>query len=162
MGWTNDQQTEITAPAGTPFLPGNDVIGLGTELPPELAAYIPFVGGTAIQAAIIFYNSAFDPTSTLPLVKFHFMGMAGTANPTGSALLIGLGVCNNPSVSTVAKCLPGFLVGAGTQYTGHMNMVYEFGNHNGGTLGLVGESDTNGSGVFVAFDGSGNNIGHLP
>lgn len=102
MGWTNEQTTEIVAPEGTPFLPGNDVIGFGTQLPPEMAS-------AGITAAIVFYNSGWNPASTSPSVKFMFIGTIENAG--SGAVSIGFGVCQNPSVSQTAVVNYGFIVG---------------------------------------------------
>lgn len=109
MGWTNDQATEITAPAGTPFLPGNDVIGFGTELPPELAAF-------GVTAAIVIYNNGWDAALTTPCVKFTFIGMAATY------LCVGLGITANPHVNPVAVVTSGFTLGMFTDGTGQINV----------------------------------------
>lgn len=164
MGWTNNETTEIVAPTGTPFLPGFDVIGMGTELPPELASYAPF-GTTTIQAAIVFYNSAFDATSTTPSVKFHFIAPA--SSPAGGgldsigSLCIGMGICNNPSLSTIAVCNGGLLIGAQNATAGHMSTLYEFSSHADNDIVEIGEYNAAGAGAILTFDSSGQ-TGALP
>lgn len=93
MGWTNEQATEITAPGNVPFQPGFDVMGIGSQLPPELQ-------GSVVRTALVMYNSSWSATATKPTVKFHFLGTAAFSNGTG--LVIGMGSCPNPSVSTTA------------------------------------------------------------
>lgn len=86
----NDQVvTEITAPSNVPFLPGFDVIGFGTEIPPELVAY-------GLDAAIIFYTSSWDTSVTTPRIKFMFI-----ATHAGE-LLTGYGYSLNPSTTPTA------------------------------------------------------------
>lgn len=162
MGWTNDQVNEIVAPASTPFLPGNDVIGFGTALPPELAAYAPFSGGAHIQTAIVFYNSAFNPTSTAPQIKFHFMGPA--VDPVnGGVLCIGMGICNNPSLSTVAVCIAGQLIGANNAFSGHMTSSYQFRNHLDNEIIVLEEYTNAGDASINTLNGAGNTVtGQLP
>lgn len=127
MGWTNTDTTELVAPSNVPFEAGNDVIGFGTSLPPELAAYKPD-GVTPIQAAMVFYNSAWDPTATTPRVKFMFIGVS--SNPAGGAagISIGAGICNNPSVSTVAVVNGGLTIAVETIFSGVGSMTYAFNN----------------------------------
>lgn len=93
MGWTNTAATEITAPATVPFLPGFDVMGIGSELPAELQ-------DSVVKTALVMYNSNWSPTNTVPTVKFHFLGTAEFTNGTG--FVIGMGSCQNPSVNQTA------------------------------------------------------------
>lgn len=102
MGWTNDQATELTAPTDVPFQPGFDVIGMGTQLPPELIAF-------GIHAAIVIYNAAYSPTMTTPAIKFFYLGTFTSASL--GQLQVGMGVCQNPSVSEVADVRGGIQVG---------------------------------------------------
>lgn len=86
--------TEITAPNTIPFQPGNDVTGIGASIPPELAV-------AGFTNAIVFYNSkthgsGWDPTSTLPKVKFAFIAAIG------GEIVCGYGYCVNPSVNQTA------------------------------------------------------------
>lgn len=105
MGWTNTDTNELVVPANEPFAAGNDVIGIGTELPPELAA-------ANVNAAAVFYNSHWDPTATTPRVKFMFIGTS--SNATATVLALGMGICQNPSVNTTAVITQGFAVGMQT------------------------------------------------
>jgi len=109
MGWTNEQSTEIVAPAGTPFLPGNDVIGFGTQLPPELSAY-------GVTAAIVIYNNGWNASLTTPCVKFTWIGMAATY------LCMGLGITANPHTNPVAVVTSGLDIGMFTDGTGQINV----------------------------------------
>jgi len=103
MGWTNTDKDELTAPSSTPFVPGNNVIGFGTQLPPELIA-------AGFTSAIVSYSTDWDPTSTVPKVKFRFIA------PAGGSTIIGIGWCANPSVSQVATIAADF--SAGLVYSG--------------------------------------------
>jgi hypothetical protein len=78
--------TEITVPSNVPFLPGNDVIGIGTEIPAELM-------GEDIEAAIIFYTDDWDTSATTPKVKFFFIGVRA------KLLVSGYAYSNNPSTT---------------------------------------------------------------
>lgn len=86
MEFDSDIVNEITAPNTVPFEPGNDVIGIGSDIPSELD---PF----GIAAAMIFYSSSWDPAATTPKIKyFAFFTKNGA---------IGMAVCfsNNPSTT---------------------------------------------------------------
>lgn len=86
MEFDSNIVTEITAPNTVPFLPGNDIIGIGADIPSELDPY-------GIAAAIIFYSSSWDPAATTPKVKYYaFFTKNGS---------IGMAVCysNNPSTT---------------------------------------------------------------
>lgn len=84
--------TEITVPNNVPFLPGFDVIGIGTEIPVELTAY-------GIDAAIIFYTDTWSTAVTIPTVKFFFIGVRG------NALVSGYAYSNDPSTIPVATVI---------------------------------------------------------
>lgn len=94
--------TEITVPNNVPFLPGNDIIGIGTQLPPELEAY-------GITAAMVFYNQAWSPVATTPRVKFMFIGT--THDVDFGAMVFGYGYCNNPSLNQVAVVTTTYQIG---------------------------------------------------
>lgn len=102
MGWTNDQATEITAPSDVPFLPGNDVIGMGTGVPQELRDY-------GVDAAIVFYNSGWNPAATVPSVKFMWIGTY-VVGGLGS-ISFGFGIAANPSVDQTAVISNGLTLG---------------------------------------------------
>lgn len=99
MGWTNTQPDELTAPSSVPFLPGNDVTGIGSQVPAELAA-------AGYPNAIVFYASDWNPTNTTPTVKFRFIA-AHAGN-----LVVGYGLCANPSVSQTAAIEAALNIGA--------------------------------------------------
>lgn len=164
MGWTNDASTEVIAPTNGNFAPGNNVIGMGTSIPPELAVYKPFgASGEPITAAIVFYNAAFNTVATTPLIKFHFIAPATNVSIGVAALCIGMGICNNPSVNSTAVVNAGFQVGAQDAFTGHMSMDYGFANHLDANVVEIGEYDTAGDGEVVTFDSTGNtDTGSLP
>ncbi len=77
---------EITVPNNVPFEPGFDVIGIGTQLPPAVIA-------AGYPAAILFYSSSYDPTLTVPQIKYQFI-----ADKDGT-IYFGYGLVANASVS---------------------------------------------------------------
>lgn len=97
MGWTNTQPDELTAPGGVPFLPGNNVSGFGSQVPPELTA-------AGFPNAFVMYTTAWNPAAVVPTIKFWFMA----ANSTG--LVFGYGTVPNPSVSQTATVVSGEIV----------------------------------------------------
>jgi hypothetical protein len=94
--------TEITVPNNVPFTPGHDVIGIGTDVPPELVA-------AGFGDSIVIYGSDWNPANTTPTVKFRFISSGF------SSLAIGFGYCANPSVSQVATVVTTTLIGAQIQ-----------------------------------------------
>lgn len=89
MQFNDNVVTEIFAPNNVPFQPGFDIIGFGTEVPPEMEAL-------GFEAAIIFYTDNWDTAATTPRVKFFFIG---TRN---GFLVNGIGWSPNPSTTPTA------------------------------------------------------------
>jgi len=85
MQFTNNLVDELIIPAGTPFAPGFDVIGIGAQAPPELQA-------EGFSVGMIIYNSEWDPTLTTPQVKYMFLGSKVQAG-TGGFVLHRYGRC---------------------------------------------------------------------
>lgn len=90
--------TEITAPNTVPFQPGNNVTGIGSSVPPELAA-------AGFTNAIVVYSSDWNALNTNPTIKFRFIAT------NGGALTLGVGYCANPSANATAIVLPVVTVG---------------------------------------------------
>lgn len=137
---------EIVIPNNVPFAPGNNVIGIGTEIPPELVA-------VGFDAALVFYFSNWDPTSTTPLVKYAFI--APISNGTGSAVSIGFGICNNPSVSQTPVVVTGWSIEAGNEFTGHMTISENTFNHLATAIAEVTEGNTGGDGAIAIANNAG-------
>jgi hypothetical protein len=154
MQFQNQAVTEITVPNNVPFGPGNDVIGIGTALPPELAAYAPIPGGNFVTAAIIFYTAGYNPAGTLPQVKYYWIGV-GSASGSNSSLNFGFAIVNNASVSQTAIVLSGFSLLGVNNFAGHITINYLFDNHNDNTIGVVGELNTGGDGAISAVTNAG-------
>lgn len=139
--------SEIVIPSSVPFLPGNDVIGIGFEVPPELAA-------VGINAAMIFYNSAWSPASTLPRVKYSFIGQAVTPDPDYSVgVITGFGWQVNPSTNTpvivVAALITGMAAPTSSGYT-FLETAIGVQNHNANDVFAIGEDGTtSGNGQVV-------------
>lgn len=94
--------TELTVPNNVPFTPGHDVIGIGTDVPPELVA-------AGFGDSIVIYGSDWNPANTTPTVKFRFISSGF------SGIVIGFGYCANPSVSQVATVETTTVIGAQIQ-----------------------------------------------
>lgn len=111
--------TEITAPNNVPFAPGNNVAGFGSDIPPELTA-------AGYVNAIVFYSSTWNPSATVPTIKFRFIA----TNQTTGDLILGYGICTNPSVSQTAVVtagldlnLQGIVAPGGAQFAPGNNVV---------------------------------------
>jgi len=165
MQFGPDAATEIIAPAGVPFAPGNDVIGFGTAVPPLLAA-------AGIPAAILFYNSGYSATSTFPSVKYAFIGSFNGTSGSQSigGIVYGMGIVTNPSVSQVevVKISNTMVMLANT--TTPFNPALAFEQINFGQTATVavmthgttsGPGDTQ-NGIVETFSSTGTNTGHLP
>jgi len=161
MQFGPDATTELVIPAGVPFQPGFDVIGIGTALPPELAAYVPIPGGDPVKAAIVFYSSAYDPTLATPQVKFFWMGI-GSAGTAGSSLSLGTGIVKNASLSQVAIVNSGYSVVPSNNGAGNIAMLYVSVNHNDNNIGEIGERNTTGDGQLVVLNNAGTVAGTVP
>lgn len=84
--------TEITAPNNVPFQPGFNIVGIGTEIPPELQSL-------GFNASIIFYTDDWDISAVTPRIKYYFIGI------TNSQLTVGYGYSNNPSTTPNATII---------------------------------------------------------
>ncbi|MGH7743504.1 MAG: hypothetical protein ACREQ5_01600 [Candidatus Dormibacteria bacterium] len=82
--------SELTVPNNVPFLPGNDVVGIGNQLPAELVA-------AGYKNAIVFYSSSWNPHNTTLTTKFRFIATSTTGD-----LILGYADCANPSVNQTA------------------------------------------------------------
>lgn len=159
MGWTNDQTNEIVIPAGTPFLPGNNVIGIGTQLPAELIAY-------GVQAAIVFYSTDWDPNATVPTIKFGWIGIGPNIellNPVailGTAISMGLGVCANPHASQVAKVTSGLSLGMFSDGTGELFAA--FNNSQNNVTWVLSEAVSTHNATEQGFSNTGAGLWSLP
>lgn len=119
----------VIAPTTATFAPGNDVVGLvvNTALPAELAAWVPYAdqANVKVSSAEVTYNSHWSPTATTPQIKYTFVAFVGSNYQSG--IIWGVAVCDNPSVSTVAKIVPQMRVGVGTGFDGtYTALGYEF------------------------------------
>jgi hypothetical protein len=107
MQFPPNPTSEIIIPSGTSFTPGNDVIGIGFQVPAELSA-------EGINAAMIFYNSEYSPSSTLPRVVYGFFGQTLTADPEYSVGLVqGFTWQVNPSISSPLLVVATLITGMG-------------------------------------------------
>ena len=169
MQFSNNNVTEIVAPTGVPFAPGEDVIGFGTDVPPALAA-------AGIPAAILFFNSGYSPTNTWPSVKYAFIGSFSgvTTGPGGAALggiVIGMGIVTNPSVSEqeVVKFSSAGVMISATSTPFDPELAWEQLNYTQtGVVAVMthgtaagGGGDTP-NGLVETFNSSGTSTGHLP
>jgi hypothetical protein len=180
MQFPPNPSNELIIPAGVPFLPGNDVIGLGTELPPELAAFNPVAGGPTVTAAMVFYTSAYNPAATTPQTKYFFIAIAGAPNGE-AAITLGAAIVANPSVSQTAVITSGFVLDV---FDGDIEYTYASADNNAiaviaddamdnGTVAIVNSlgnitaemsanAGTSGGGLVATFDSSGTSeTGHI-
>lgn len=155
MQFPPNPTTELIVPAGVPFAPGFDVIGIGTELPIELT-------GAGISTAIVFYNSLWNPNSTTPLVKFMFIASSFAPGAQGGGIAIGFGICNNPSASTFANIVSGLEIVAANAYPGHMSVQSSVFNHNDNQIITMGEGNATGDGLIATVNNNGTVSGQLP
>lgn len=164
MQFGPDATTEIVVPAGVPFQPGNDVIGIGTQLPIELAQYVPFSSGGAIRAALVFYTSAYDDTSPTSQQKYMWFGMASSApSQNQSALVMGTCIVANPTVNPIGTIVPLLIVGCAADFAGHLDTYMRFNNHKSNQIMRMTEDNSAGDGILEVYDdGSGSPSGTLP
>lgn len=159
MGWTNDTTSEITAPADTPFAPGNNVIGMGTALPPELIAY-------GVTAALVFYSTSWNPNATVPTIKFGWVGIGPDIellNPVqvlGTAISMGLGVCANPHANQTAVVTSGLSLGMFTDGTGELFAA--FNNSQNNIIWTLTEATGTHNGIEDGFSNAGQVLWELP
>lgn len=154
-GWSNTAVDEIILPNNTPFLPGNNVTGIGTQIPVELSA-------AGFTNAIVFYASDWNPTATTQSIKFRFIA----ANASG--LQFGFGYCANPSISQTAtvvtvETLSTFDSATGTNASVTFkniagNATYQFLDFGGAPSLFINDDD----GVSVIkFNGLGNESSNI-
>ena len=151
---------EVFAPTTATFGPGVDVVGIGTTLPTELAAWVPFPSAPTLRlkSALVFYNSGYSAVGTSAAVKFAFIGTA--INPGAQATtVIGYGIVANPSVSGTAVILAGFQMnmvvnpfgGGATSFALSYSMV----NHNNQVIFQIAEDDVQGDGAAYLMNNAG-------
>jgi hypothetical protein len=164
MQFGPDVITELVIPNNVPFLPGNDVIGIGTGIPAELAAYRVNPNSPYVQAAMVFYTSAYDPTKTTPQIKYYWIGIvtveAYASFVPGSYLCLGTCMVTNATVSQVGIITTGFSVGGGpNNLEGTANplgaLSYFFTNHADNSTLEFGEFNTGGDPVLVTVSNDG-------
>lgn len=151
----------VIAPTTATFAPGNDVVGLvvNTALPAELAAWLPFDGATTykVSSAQVTYNSAWNPSATTPQIKYTFIAFASNAFSAG--IFWGVALVDNASVSTVAKIVPQFELGAGQGHDGtYTETSFGFFGHNESRsqrVAVVGDNDLDGNAVLNVYDEGG-------
>lgn len=136
---------EIVIPNDVPFLPGNNVIGIGTELPPELVAY-------GITAAMVFYFSNWNPNATVPTVKFGFIGVSTVGNQCG--IVTGFGWCAAPHTSQVANVAACETVAMGNTIGTQLGTIVAFNNGLDDNIAGILEdpADTNRDGKIELFN----------
>lgn len=132
--------TEITVPNNVPFTPGHDVIGIGTDVPPELIA-------AGFGDSIVIYGSDWNPANTTPTVKFRFISSAF------NAIVIGFGYCANPSVNQTATVITTTAIGAQIQGS-TIFTTQRWLNLNGNGLFNMGQFGTSQDPLFQMFDQS--------
>jgi hypothetical protein len=153
MQFNSNVVTEIVVPSNVPFLPGNNVLGIGTQVPPELVA-------ENILAAMIFYNDEYSPTSTLPRVVYTFIGQTVTPDPDYSVgIYIGFTWQANPSANSPLIVVGTLTVGAAAPtappYT-ILESITNMQNHNGNYIMTLGEDATaDGNPVFGILNNAG-------
>lgn len=153
MQFPPNVQSEIVIPSSVPFAPGNDVIGIGFQVPAELQA-------AGINAAMIFYNSAYSPTSTLPRVVYSFIGQAVTPDPDYSVgVITGFTWQTDPAANSplivVATLITGMGAPSGSGYT-FLECVVGGQNHNQDDIwGFSEDGTSNGNGKISLQNDSG-------
>lgn len=136
-GWSNDLLSELIVPNNVPFLPGNAVTGIGSQVPAELIA-------AGYPNAIVFYATDWNPAAVTQSVKFRFIAASA------AGLVIGYGAAANPSVDQTAVVVPteiiqtpGATSGLAVQNTSAQNIF------------LIGQ-DASGNAYFRVKDSAGN------
>lgn len=149
---------EVIAPTTATFAAGNTVIGFGTTLPAELAAWAPFSAYPTVKpvTATVFYNSAWSAGATVPTVKFTFMTTVIT--PDGAVTtFFGFGLVAKPSVSTTAVIFAGFSPAyqANGFGAGKPGAIHRFYSSQNTVLADSREIDVEGDGAFVVSNNAG-------
>jgi len=133
---------EVIAPTTATFAEGNDVIGLGTSLPAELAAWTPYGGTYVLKSALIFYSSDWSATATYGQVKYWFIAFGNVTSGTAkgeSDFYIGCCYVTNASNSTTGVIRP--LLSAGMTAA---NLAYNNTYNGGGGLATQVADDDSG------------------
>lgn len=150
---------EVIAPTTATFAAGNTVIGFGTTLPAELAAWVPFATDPTIKpvTATVFYNAQWSAAATVPTVKFTFMTTVITPSDGGVHTFWGYGLVANPSVSTTAVIMcgvnPSYLPnGYGA---GQAGVAHRFYSKNNTELVAIAQDDAGGDGAVAVYDIAG-------
>jgi hypothetical protein len=164
MQFPSNAATEITAPAGVPFAPGNDIIGIGTDIPPELAA-------EGITAAILAYTSSYDPTAIYPQVQYMFIAVGSTGDGTivNAGLAIGFGVVVNASVSQTAviKTAANFIMETNVTAPFNPAMIFLTYPYTGNAVNVMTHGSfaagfgDNQNGIILTLNQSGTETGHI-
>lgn len=102
MEFDSNIVTEITAPNTVPFLPGNNIVGIGADIPPELSA-------AGLDAAIVFYSTDWDTSVSTPRIKYWAISSSG-----GTLTFV---VCGSSNPSTTPATLSGGFAMAGRNTT---------------------------------------------
>lgn len=154
MQFSGNVVSEIVIPNNVPFEPGNDVIGIGFSIPPELQA-IGFI------AAVIFYNSQYSPTSTLPRVVYQFIAAGSEPDPTyQTAISMGYVWQENPSLGTpmqVAQCATAGAIAPAASGYNYLRSIFTVGNRVGNTIYEMTE-DSAGNPILAVVDNAGDHV----
>lgn len=155
-GWSNDNLEEVVAPASMPFLPGNNVIGMGTALPQEMK-------DAGFTAGIVFYSAGYKSTSTTPKVKFWYLAINDDSAGLTSGIVLGAGLVTNPHVSEVATTVDVFQFGISLDPSSPPNpgMFFSMQNVLENTIAVISE-DENNDGTGTWFDNDGTDIFDIP
>lgn len=153
MQFNSNVVSEIVIPSNVPFEPGNDVIGIGFSIPPELQA-IGFI------AAVIFYNSQYSPSSTEPRVVYQFLAAGSEPDPSyQTAISLGYVWQVNPSLNTamlVAQCATAGAIAPAASGYNYLRSIFTIGNRVGNTIYEMTE-DSNGNPILLLVDNAGVN-----
>lgn len=150
MQFQNNVVSEITVPNNVPFQPGNNVLGIGLELPPEMIT-------AGYQAGMIFYNSLYSPTATEARIIYNFIACGTIADPNyQSAISLGYVWQANPSANStkfVATCLTaGGVAPTSSGYSQILSVMSLASSLGAGEPVLFAANDTAGNGVFELFN----------
>lgn len=146
MEFQDNVITELTAPNNVPFQPGFDIIGFGSEVPPEMEA-------VGFEAAIIFYTDDWDPAATNPRLKYFYIGVSN------SNLVNGFGYSENPSTTPTATLVNAqSLAINNTTGDGLTDWLLRSTQIPTQLIARINEGPSTGGGVFTLYDGDGERI----
>jgi hypothetical protein len=145
MQFGSNPVSEIVVPSDVPFEPGNNVIGIGAGIPPELIA-------AGYVNAIVWYFANWNPASTTPLPKFAFIAANAITGNATAAMHFGFGLCDNPSANPTAVVQSLFVISAEQNFTGRMDYQSIFFNALGNQIINILEWDSTGDGEFVVLN----------